>query len=136
MAGKEVVRLPGYVGGIIDVALYKIFGVGFILFLIGVPLTILFLLVSFGTFNGKRIYQSFPVFVKYISTPKQMVFQKERSVSDLNIQPMTIEQIQAITTKNNEKNVVVEPVQTQLKRLSRLLDQKNEEESEITRGGN
>jgi hypothetical protein len=117
-------------GGLLDLALFKIFGVGIILFLFGIPITLLTLYISFGKFNGKQVYEAVPVFVKFLTAPKVMVFQKERSVSDLNIGPITIEQINAVAAKA-PSNVPQEEVQTQLKRLSRLLDQKNAEENEI-----
>jgi hypothetical protein len=60
-----------------------------------------------------------------------MVFKKESNIDGLNVSTITIEQIQAINKKNDQSKVVEEPVQTQLKRLSRLLDQKNAEETEI-----
>ncbi len=118
-------------GGVLVAMLFKVFQLGVLFFLTGIPIALITLFLSFGSFNGKKIYQSIPIFIKFLTQPKVMVFKKESSVDDLNITTITIEQIQAINKKAEQSSVVAEPVQTQLKRLARLLDQKNAEESQI-----
>ncbi len=130
--GPFTLKQFGFVfgGGIIVLAIFKIFGLGFVFFLFGIPIALLTMFVSFGSFNGKKVYEAIPLFFKYLGSPKAMVFQKQSSVSGLNVAPITLEQIQKITAKQ-QPAPEVEPVQTQLKRLSRLLDQKNAEEIDI-----
>ncbi len=120
-----------FAGGLIVVMLFKLFGFGIIFVLVGLPIALLTLFISFGNFNGKKVYNAVPLFIKYLSAPKAMIFQKERNVDNLNIQTITVEQIQAMNAKNSAVAPDVEAPQTQLKRLSRLLDQKNQQEQEI-----
>ena len=131
--GPFTLKQFGFVfgGGILVLAIFKLFGFGFVFFILGIPATLLTLFVSFGSFNGKKVYEAIPIFFKYVSSPKAMVFEKERSVSGLNVAPITVEQIEKITAKQ-APTPEVEPAQTQLKRLSRLLDQKSTEEQELS----
>lgn len=118
-------------GGLLVVAIFKIFGMGPVFVVLGLPIALLTLFLSFGNFNGKKVYEAVPLFIKFATAPKVMIFQKERTVDDLNIGPITIEQIQAVNAKNSVSEIPVESAQSQLKRLSRLLDQKTDEEAEI-----
>ncbi|GAC1413392.1 MAG: hypothetical protein NVSMB66_5240 [Candidatus Doudnabacteria bacterium] len=117
-------------GGLLVVAIFKIFGFGPVFIVLGFPIALLTLFLSFGNFNGKKVYEAVPIFIKFLTAPKTMVFQKEGSVSDLNIGPITIEQIQSMSAKT-QPQAPIESAQSQLKKLSRLLDQKNNEEKEI-----
>ncbi|MDB4940402.1 MAG: hypothetical protein JWO40_827 [Candidatus Doudnabacteria bacterium] len=123
-------------GGILVVVIFKIFQFGIVFILLGVPIALLTLFISFGKFNGKPMYEGIPIFIKFLSAPKVMIFQKERNVDNLNIGPITIEQIQAVTNKQQAASMQVESAQSQLKRLSRLLDQKSTEEEEIINKNN
>jgi hypothetical protein len=118
-------------GGLIVVAIFRIFQFGLVFFALGMPIGLLTLFLAFGNFNGKKVYEAIPIFIKFIGAPKAMVFQKERNTDDLNIGPITMEQMQAINANQKISNIPVESAQSQLKRLSRLLDQKNQEEVEI-----
>ena len=117
-------------GGLIEVLLFRTLGLGIVFFLLGIPIALLTLGISFGQFNGKHIYEVIPVFLKFLGEPKVLVFHKNRSVSNLQITPITVETFQNIQ-KQNAAPAEQEPVQNRLKNLSRMLDQKNQEEAEI-----
>ncbi len=120
-----------FAGGVIIALLFKVLQVSITFFLLAIPILLLTLFFSFGSFNGKKVYQSIPIFIKFLTAPKVMVFKKESDIDGLRVSMITAEQVQAMNKKTEQDNIVGEPVQTQLKRLSRLLDQKNAEETEI-----
>jgi hypothetical protein len=110
-------------GGLIDVAIYRIFGVGIILFLIGLPIALASIAMAFVIFNGKHLYYMIPVVLKFVNSPKVMVFHREARDE------------QSIQISKAVKNAPVgpvdnEPAQSKLKRIAKLLDQKNQEENE------
>ncbi len=120
-----------FVGGLIDLAFYRIFKLSFIFIILALPVTLFTLVMTFGRFNGRRIYDSIPIFLGFLSAPKNLVFQKKSDIDDLHIQTITIEQVNAQQVKDNP--VAEEAPQSKLKRLSHLLEQKNAEVDEIVK---
>lgn len=115
-------------GGLLLLALFKIFGLNFVFYIFGVPIFLLTVAVAFGRFNGKPIYAQFSVFVKFLTAPKRLVFHKQAgSLDDLNISAInTAPQPEEIVSIKKESD------QSKLRRLSMLLDQKNQEEFDIS----
>ncbi len=120
-----------FFGGLIVVAIYRIFGIGFVFIILGLPIAIFTLFMTFGSFNGKKVYNVIPVFLNYISMPKRMIFHKTAHLDGLDVKPMTMEQYKEITGANAAKEVIVEAPQTRLQEVTHLLQQKNAEEQEI-----
>ncbi|MBU6447703.1 hypothetical protein KGQ24_02600 [Patescibacteria group bacterium] len=118
-----------FVGGIIDAMLFKMFGFGLVFIVIGLPIIGLAAGISFATFNGKKLYMQIPVLINYLSAPKILMFHKTASVDNLDVKPITVERYKELTAKPEEKTE--ESPESKLKRLSRMLDQKREEEYEI-----
>lgn len=115
-------------GGALILALFKIFQLGIITFVLGIPLLIVTLMLSFGTFNGKKVYNALPIFLKFLKAPKRLIFRHENpNMGDFNIQQITVESIQE--AQGNQE--VLEPASSRLKKLSILLDQKQQEEEEV-----
>lgn len=118
-----------FIGGLIVVGLYRLIGVNFFFIILALPIAAFSLIMAFGKFNGRRFYESIPIFINFISAPKNMVFQKTGDIGDLHIQPITVE-AKDQTPVNPEDS---EAPQSKLKRISRMLEQKNAEEEEIVR---
>ncbi len=122
-----------FAGGIADAMIFKVFGFGIIFIMIGLPILALAAGISFGTFNGKKIYLQIPVLINYLSAPKVLMFHKTGNVDNLDVQPITIERYKQLTAKPEQ--VIQESAESKLKRLSRELDQKQQEEFEILNRG-
>ncbi|TSC65785.1 MAG: Uncharacterized protein G01um101477_336 [Candidatus Doudnabacteria bacterium Gr01-1014_77] len=117
-----------FIAGLIDVALFRIFKVGVILFLIGLPVTLVGLVMAFGQFNGKKLYDSIPLALKFLSEPKQLVFHKAARMDNLDIKTITVEQVRASQGVPTQPE---ESPQSKLKNLTRLLEEKNEQETQL-----
>ncbi len=118
-----------FIAGLIDVALFRIFKVGVVFFLIGLPVTLVGLVMAFGQFNGKKLYDSIPLALKFLSEPKQLVFHKTARMDNLNIKTITVEQVRA--AQGNASAQPEESPQSKLKNLTRLLQEKSEQETQL-----
>lgn len=121
-----------FVGGLIDVLLFRVLQMGITFIILALPITLLTAFLAFGKFNGKAVYNQIPALLKYMTGAKILVFHKTAYVDNLDIQPITLERYKEIVVKNEPVKVAEEEPQSKLKRLSRLLDQKTQEEEEIT----
>ncbi len=117
-----------FVGGLIDVALFRIFKLSILFFLLGLPVAGVALIMAFGQFNGKRLYDSIPLVLKFVSEPKKLVFHKEASMNNLEIKTITVEQVKKAQGSNA---VSEESPQSKLKNLTRLLQEKSEQEAQL-----
>ena len=121
-------------GGLILVGLFRFIGLSPIFFILGLPIAIATLFAAFGSFNGKRVYDAFPIFLRFVNSPKRMIFHHEKiDINDIDIEAITAkasaEQIAA-----QAPIVAEEPVANRLRKLSLALDQKYQEESEAVTG--
>lgn len=117
-------------GGIIIVALYRILHQNFFFYVLAVPIGLVSIVVSFGKFNGRTIYNTIPTFINFVISPKSMVFQKNKpSVENVKIEPLSELHFMA----PQKEPEIVEPVQSQLRKLSMLLDQKSAEQMEVVK---
>lgn len=114
-------------GVLLDVALFRIFKFTIPFFFLAFPITLLALVISFGKFNGRRVYNIVPIFIKFISSPKIYIYSRRHiSPKEVEIQPIVL---------NPETNPEEpEEAQSKLRRLSTLLEQKNQEEYKIVNG--
>ncbi len=118
-----------FAAGFLDVAIFKIFGVGIILFVLGVPIALAGLGFAFIPFNGRQLYQMVPLFVSFITKPKIYIFRHTApSIESMHLQ----KQPKATVTP---AAAPLESPQSALKRLSMGLDQKHEEESDLSAVG-
>jgi hypothetical protein len=109
--------------GIIDVILFKLFGVGVVLILFGVPITIIGIGIAFIPFNGRQVYQMFPLFISFLTKPKVYIFRHTApSISSMHLQKHTK------PTTVQAAAVSLESPQSALKRLSMALDQKHDDD--------
>jgi hypothetical protein len=121
----------GFVGAgtLLDVALFRIFGFSIPFFLFGLPIALLTLAVSFGTFNGRRVYNIFPIFIEFLTSTKVYIYSKQHiSESEIDIKPMVLNPVEPSSQDS------LEPPQSRLKRLTALLEQKDKEEYQIVNG--
>ena len=124
--GPFTLKQFGFVfgGGLLIVAIFRILGNSFFFYLLALPAAILTLGLSFGRFNGRYVYDVVPIFIAYLTSDKRLIFEKNRDVGEIDIKPITMEQIRA----SNVKVVPEEPVQSRLKQITNLLEQKDEDE--------
>jgi len=118
-----------FAAGLIDVALFRIFQLGVVFFIVGIPVAIIGLIMAFGQFNGKHLYDSIPLALKFLSEPKQLVFHKTARMDNLDIKTITVEQVNAAS--QNSVVTEEESPQSKLKNLTRLLQEKSEEEAQL-----
>jgi hypothetical protein len=115
--------------GIIDVLLYKVFGLGIIFILFGVPLALAGIALAFVPFNGRQLYQTIPLFVNFLSKPRVYVFRHVApSIESMHLNKPTDKKPQ---TALDAASASLENPQSALKRLTLLLDQKTEEQTEL-----
>jgi|SRR5579872_834848 len=118
-------------GGIIILGFFKLLGHGFFFFLLSLPVAIVSLIFAFANYNGRKLYNFIPVFFKFMSANKIMVFQQNGGYEQIDVQPLTTERVRAMTAANQaQAETVQEPMQSRLKRIALQLDQKNAEEIE------
>jgi hypothetical protein len=114
-------------GTLIDVALFRIFKFSAPFFLLGLPIALLTLAIAFGTFNGRRVYNTIPVFIKFIGSTKVYIYSKQHvSPDDIELKPMILN-----TTEDPE---TLEAPQSRLAKLTALLEQKDKEEYQLVNG--
>ncbi len=117
-------------GGLIDVGLFKLLGLSIPFFFLAIPIALATLFFSFGSFNGKRIYDVIPIFLRFLSAPKQMVFHhKKKDINDIDIEAINV-RVAEEQTAAAQPVIAEEPIASRLKKLSLILDRKNEEEAE------
>ncbi len=115
-------------GGVLIAALFRILQLSVIFFFLAVPIALISIAFAFGQFNGKPLYNSIPIFMNFLTSPKRMVFHKDKaSVDDLDIKAIMAA---PISVAPQEQPIVEEPA-SKLHRLSMLLDQKAVQEIEI-----
>lgn len=120
-----------FTGGLIILGLFKIFTLGIFFYLLAIPIALITLYFAFATFNGKPVYNQVPVFIKFLTTPKNMVFHKEAGpLDDLNISAINLQNTMEQSAARVPK-IASESETNKLKRISMLLDQKSDEEYEI-----
>ena len=110
-------------GALIIFVIWLIFDIGFVFWILSVPIFLLTVILSFAQFNGVSVLSSVFPFIGYIFLPKKRVFHREPLI-----------QIPQINTVKIEEQKTVDPkeVQSRLKRLAYVLDQKTEEEQKLT----
>ena len=114
-------------GGLLAVAMFRIIGNNPLFYFLAIPELLITLTVSFKRFNGRYVYQVIPVFVNFLTSGKVYIFKTgQNTIDDADIPAM----LKAATQTSAQPNEIVEPVQSRLKRISLLLDQKNQEEYE------
>lgn len=115
-----------FAAGIIDVLLFKLFGVGYVLIIFGVPIALAGIGIAFIPFNGRQIYQMFPLFISFLTKPKLYIFRHTApSIASLQLKK---------SSKNQPApslNTSLESPQSALKRLSLALDQRPADETEM-----
>lgn len=111
-------------GGLLIAALFRIFQFGFVFFILSLPVAIITIGISFGRFNGRYIYNTFPIFISFFISPKIFIFHRQKA----SIDNVVISSAPAAgsSAKNEPKDL--ESPRSRLKKLSMLLDQKNQEE--------
>lgn len=127
--GPFTLKQFGFVagGGLIVLLFFKIFGLGIIFYILSLPVAAAALILAFASFNGRKLYNAVPVFFRFFFSDHAMVFQ-QKTPEDVYIKSLDETFKQAMQPKPQE--AIVEPVQSKLRRLSLLLDQKNSEEYE------
>jgi len=129
--GKLTIKQFGVVaaGGIVVLALFKILGLGFFFYILAFPIAVIAVILAFGSFNGRKLYEFLPVILKYLRSDKTLIFQQKRPSDDqIIIKPLDASTFVAINAA--AKPADAEPVQSRLRRLALQLDQKNREEFE------
>jgi hypothetical protein len=124
--GPFTLKQFGFVfgGGLLIVALFRILGSSFFFYIAAFPIAILTLAIAFIKFNGRYVYNAVPLFINFITGDKRLIFEKSHDVGDIDIKPVTIAQVRAANTP-----IVPEmPVQSRLKQITTLLEQKDNEE--------
>ncbi len=115
-----------FAGGLLIAAFFRIFHLSVIFFLLALPVAIIFAGVAFGSFNGRHIYQNIPVFLQFAFSPKVLVFHRDKTGEAVVLaNPAVGSQPQAPQGLSQS-----EQPSSRLKKLSLLLDQKNQEELE------
>ncbi len=113
-------------GGLLCLVLWKIFGMGGTFFALALPIVGASAFLAFGTFNGRPIHTLMPFALKYFSTPKERVFMR------------TGEKIFVLTKKikpQEEPKLKGEELESRLKKLAYILDQKTAEEERLIHSG-
>jgi hypothetical protein len=84
--------------------------------------------LSFGKINGRPVYNSFGFMIKYMSSPKILVFHKE-----VNYSANSSDQKQSVSTaaKTEETPVSLDETRVHLKQVQELLRKTASEESDI-----
>jgi hypothetical protein len=113
-----------FVPGLIILAIFRIFGIGIIFFTLSLPVGLAGIGIAFGMFNGKHVYDLGPVLFSYLRAPKMMIFHKIDNDDSL----VTIKPVEAVASNPNAD---FEESQSKLRKLSLLLDQKNQEEYDL-----
>src|SRR5579884_2136211 len=107
-------------GGILIAFLFKLLYLTFFFFILALPLIIATTAVTFGSFNGKKIYDQLPMLFNYLTAPKVMVFNREvQNVSEITA--MKREEVKPVAAPLDDE------VPSKLKKLSMVLEQKNME---------
>lgn len=110
---------------LLSLAIFRIFGLGIIFFVLSIPIVLAAIAIAFGSFNGKHIYEMAPMLISYLRTPKIMIFRKGNVEESF----ATVQSINPAGAVG--KSTVLEAPQSRLKQLAMVLDQKNQEEYDI-----
>ncbi len=85
------------------------------------------LFIAFFKLNGRPLYKTFPIFFKFLTSPKIMIFHKEGSqvsgstkLVDANLQP-----------KQKQEVMPKETTRTRLQEVGKLLQKQREEEEDL-----
>ncbi len=113
-----------FIGGLLIAALFRIFHLSFVFFILALPIAVIFAGIAFGNFNGRHIYNTIPIFISFFTSPKVFVFHRERIQDEVSISRPVAK------TRDAAAPVSTESPRSRLKQLSLLLDQKNQEEIE------
>jgi hypothetical protein len=109
--------------GIIDVIIFKLFGVGVVLIVFGVPIAIAGLGIAFIPFNGRQVYQMFPMFISFFTKPRVYIFRHTApSIASMHLRK------DVKPTSVAAAAASLESPQSALKRLSMSLDQKHDDD--------
>ena len=121
-----------FIGGLIVVAIFRIVQLSVTFFLLGLPITLLTLVLAFGSFNGKPLYDAVPTIIGFVFLKKRMIYHKEgKPIETIDLRKIHGEEEAAAKAAAEKQKALAEPPQSRLQRLSLLLDQKNQEEYEI-----
>ncbi len=110
-------------GAAIIFAYYAIFQYSLVFWFLAVPTGLIILFVALASINGRPVFSYVFPLVSFVGKPKQMLFHREAN-------PIIIQ-----TQKTENKDAAVGPadVQSRLKRLSYILDQKAQAEEQIAK---
>jgi hypothetical protein len=116
--------------GLIDVVIFKIFSLGVAFYFIAILLSLAGVVLAFAPFNGRQLYNNIPLVIKFVSQPKVYIFKHVAPSLD------SINTKFKISQKDDQKlNDPVlgstESAQSKLKKLSLLLDQQQQRESDL-----
>ena len=116
-----------FCGGLLDVLFFKTMGLSLFFFVLAIPITLATIFFSFGSYNGKPVYDAVPIFLRFLTAPKRMVFHHQsQGLGDLQIAPITADALKAQLPKNE----IEEPAHSRLQKLALSLDQRQQEESD------
>ena len=89
------------------------------------------LAVAFGKINGRKLYQTFPFVIKFITSPKVLVFYKEANRIGGQAQFKNVE----IKPEQQQAPLSREDSQTRLAAVNKLLEQQRQQEAELLNRG-
>lgn len=124
---KQFLMLLATGGGVLFV--WSIFGVGILFFLLGIPVAIFGVALTFGKFNGRPLYVYLLPLVSYLSSPRVWVFHREPAVVEFSNKKVVDPKL--IHPQAREEQ---EAPDSRLRKLAYLLDQKHLEEEELIKG--
>lgn len=99
----------------------------FFFLLFGVPA----LGLAFANINGRPLYNTIGVFIKFISSPKVLIFHKEvNSISNLK----GLREAETVNKKTEEKVQAPQDPRANLKKVQQLLRETSEREHQVING--
>ena len=114
-------------GGLIIVAFFRILGNNIFFYILSVPVGIVTVALAFLHFNGRRLYDTFPIFYNFAISDKAYIFKKENNDQEIDAKLLSKDIVAKATPVGAAP---IEPVQNRLKQISQLLDRKDIEENE------
>jgi len=116
--------------GLIDVVIFKAVGLGIAFYFIAALISLAGVIFAFAPFNGRQLYNNIPLMIKFVTQPRVYVFKHTAPSLDSV-------SIKLNASKKDDKNAStlvpadLESPQSKLKKLSLLLDQQPQEESDL-----
>ena len=112
--------------GIIDIIIYKLVGLNVVFYFLALILSLAGLVFAFAPFNGRQLYDNVPLLINFLTKPRTYVF-KHVSPDMGNLMNAPKKQ-DAIVSTNPADN---ESPQSKLKKLGLLLNQQQQQESDL-----